>query len=105
GVRRGQELRGHRQGQGAAQQGVPVPPAHRADAPDRDRADAVGGGRHDRRPRPRGRPARGDGDLPPRVRRVRAARARDRGDGGHLRARRAARGARRPGPRGRPAGV
>ncbi len=37
----------------------------------------MGGGRHDRRARARGRPARGDGDVPPGLRRLRAARAGD----------------------------
>src|SRR3954452_16575554 len=52
---RGQELRGHRQGEGRAQQELPVPAPHGAHEPVRDRAHAVGGGRHDRRARPRGR--------------------------------------------------
>src|SRR5918911_2275360 len=53
--RRGQELRGDRQGEGRSQQALPVPAPHRQDEPVRDRADAVGGGRHDRRPGARGR--------------------------------------------------
>ena len=40
--RRGQELRGDHQGEGRAQRQVPLPAAHRAHEPVRDRADASG---------------------------------------------------------------
>src|SRR3954470_24095067 len=93
--RRGQELRGDRQGQGRPQQAVPVPAPHRADEPVRDRADAVGGGRHDRRPGARGRREARHRRVPPRLRRHGAARARDGGLRGDHGARRAARDPRR----------
>src|SRR3954449_10197068 len=87
--RRGEELRGDRQGQGRSQQALPVPTPHGADEPVRDRADAVGGGRHDRRPGARGRREARHRRVPPRLRRHGAARARDgglRGDHGARRA-------------------
>src|SRR3954464_12587394 len=100
--RRGEELRGDRQGQGRSQQALPVPAAHGADEPVRDRADAVGGGRHYRRPPAGGRRQARPRRLPARLRRHGAARARDRGLRGDHGARRAARDPRRARARGRP---
>src|SRR4051794_4970579 len=101
--RRGEELRGDRQGQGRSQQALPVPAPHGADEPVRDRADAVGGGRHDRRPAARSRPEGRHRRVPPRLRRHGAARARDRGLRGDHGTGRADRDPGRAGARGRPA--
>src|SRR3954470_11506464 len=103
--RRGQELRGDRQGEGRPQQALPVPAPHGADEPVRDRADAVGGGRHDRRPPPRGRRQARHRRVPPRLRRHGAARARDRGLRGDHGTGRAARDPGPPRPRGRAARI
>src|SRR3954447_5744137 len=100
--RRSEELRGDRQGQGRSQQALPLPAAHGADEPVRDRADAVGGGRHDRRPGARVRPEARHRRVPPGLRRHGAAGARDRGLRGDHGARRAAPDPRRPRARGRP---
>src|SRR3954454_3448621 len=91
--RRGEELRGDRQGQGRSQQALPVPAAHGADEPVRDRADAVGGGRHDRRPPAGGRRQARHRRLPARLWRAGGGGARARGLRGDHRAGGAARGA------------
>ena len=80
----------------APQRQVPVPAAHGAHEPVRDRADAVGGGRHHRRPRARGRPKVGTGAFRLVCDGMEPARARDRGGRGDQRPGRAPRGPGRP---------